>query len=187
MAQVIPSAAMVVICVASLLRGRAVSRATGDRPWAFISARGKQRVAGIVFAIGIGVLAVAALVAAFSAATRFAEYGALLAILGSMLVIVAQVQMGRAWRVGVRSGDAPLFVRHGLFRFSRNPIFFGMILIGLGAAMSAALWWAWVALALFAAACDQQVRVEEDHLRDSFGGAYDDFCMTVPRWIGVPL
>jgi len=88
-------------------------------------------------------------------------------------------------RVGVREGDAPLFVRHGLFRFSRNPIFAGMIFIGLSIAVSANIWWAWVALLTFALACHAQVRIEERHLSKSFGAAYEQFCDEVPRWIGI--
>ena len=100
------------------------------------------------------------------------------------IVIVAQVQMGRAWCVGVREGDAPLFVSHGLFRFSRNPIFVGMMLVGLATAMVSATWWSWVALALFVVSCTVQVRIEEAHLEASFGEAYRAFRRQVPRWLG---
>ncbi len=186
MIETIPLVATVAILLASLLRAWSVAGITGDQPWAFISARGRQRVTGALFAFAFGVLAAAAIMASGHAPTRFMGSGALFAIAGATLVIVAQVQMGRAWRVGVRMGDAPLFVRHGLFRFSRNPIFLGMILIGLGVALSAALWWGWAALFLFIAACHQQVRIEEAHLRANFGIAYDDFSRSVPRWIGLP-
>jgi protein-S-isoprenylcysteine O-methyltransferase Ste14 len=93
--------------------------------------------------------------------------------------------MGRAWRVGVREGDAPLFVSHGLFRFSRNPIFLGMILVSLSAAIASATWWGWVALMLFIASCIVQVRIEESHLEASFGDAYRAFRRQVPRWLGL--
>ena len=82
---------------------------------------------------------------------RLCLLGATLVVIGSVTVVIAQVQMGRAWRVGVREGDAPVFVRHGLFRFSRNPIFAGMMLVGLGVAVSAEVWWCWGGLILFVA------------------------------------
>lgn len=94
--------------------------------------------------------------------------------------------MGRAWRVGVRKGDAPLFVQHGLFRFSRNPVFVGMMLIGFGIAVPANSWWAWMAMLAFVLACCEQVRIEEAHLKDSFGVAYINFKNDIPRWIGIP-
>ena len=93
--------------------------------------------------------------------------------------------MGRAWRVGVREGDAPLFVLHGPFRFIRNPIFVGMMLVGLAVAMVSGTCWSWVALALFIASSAVQVRIEEAHLEANFGQAYRDFRSTIPRWLGM--
>lgn len=98
--------------------------------------------------------------------------------------MVAQVQMGRAWRVGVREGDAPLFISHGLFRYSRNPIFVGMMLVGLSAAMVSGTWWSWSGVAVFIASCAVQVRIEEAHLEASFGQSYREFRSSVPRWVG---
>jgi len=185
MIQTVPFIALIVIFLASLWRGHSVARSTGISAWAFGSARGKQRLAGLAFAISIIALAIASALAATQPVTKFGWVGMLLAVTGALVVIVSQIQMGRAWRVGVREGDAPLFVRHGLFRFSRNPIFAGMIFIGLSIAVSANIWWAWVALLTFALACHAQVRIEERHLSKSFGAAYEQFCDEVPRWIGI--
>lgn len=93
--------------------------------------------------------------------------------------------MCRAWRVGFREGDAPLFVSHGLFRYSRNPIFVGMMQVGLSAAIVSGTWWSWTALALFVVSCAVQVRIEEAHLEASFGDAYRAFRRQVPRWLGL--
>jgi protein-S-isoprenylcysteine O-methyltransferase Ste14 len=182
----IPFVAMLAVIVATLVRGIAIRRATGDRPWAFASAKGGQRIAGSSFALSVAVLLIAAAVApAKGATTNWTVSAALVALIGAAIVIVAQVQMGRAWRVGVREGDAPLFVSHGLFRFSRNPIFVGMMLVELAAAMVSGTWWSWAALALFIASCAVQVRIEEAHLEASFGEAYRDFRRQVPRWLGL--
>lgn len=179
----IPLVAMLAIIAATLVRGVAIRRATGDRPWAFASARGVQRIAGAGFALSVAVLLVAAALA--RAGDPYSTiFAALVAVIGAATVIVAQMQMGRAWRIGVRAGDAPLFVSHGLFRFSRNPIFVGMMLLGLSAAMVSAAWWSWPALATFIASCAVQVRIEEAHLEASFGEAYRNFRASVPRWIG---
>jgi protein-S-isoprenylcysteine O-methyltransferase Ste14 len=76
-------------------------------------------------------------------------------------------------------------VSHGLFRFSRNPIFVGMILVGLSAAIVSGTWWSWFALVLFVLSCIVQVRIEEAHLEASFGDAYRAFRRQVPRWLGL--
>jgi protein-S-isoprenylcysteine O-methyltransferase Ste14 len=183
--QFTPLIAICAIIAATVLRGIAIRKGTGDRPLAFLSATGVQRVAGLSFAASTIVLITASVVAAIRGGQQVGITAAVLALIGTILVIVAQVQMGRAWRIGVREGDAPLFVSHGLFRFSRNPIFVGMILVGLGAALAASIWWAWAALLLFVVSCAVQVRIEERHLEASFGQAYRDFCAKVPRWIGM--
>lgn len=179
-----PFLAMAAIVVATLVRGMAIRRATGDRPWAFASAKGVQRIAGSSFALSVAALLVAAALAPANG-TNLAVLAAIVSLAGAAIVIVAQMQMGRAWRVGVREGDAPLFVSHGLFRYSRNPIFVGMMLVGLSAAIVSDTWWSWSALVLFVLSCIVQVRIEEAHLEASFGDAYRAFCRQVPRWLGL--
>lgn len=182
--QLIPFAAMITIIAATTLRGIAIRQRTGDSPLAFLDAKGIQRVAGLSFAASCTALIAASAMAASGGERDLALPAAIVAFVGVAIVIIAQVQMGRAWRIGVRSGDAPLFVTHGLFRFSRNPIFVGMMMVGLAAAMASGLWWAWAALVIFIASCAVQVRIEEAHLEASFGRSYQDFCATVPRWLG---
>ena len=182
--QSVPLAAMIAIIAATVLRGIAIRRRTGDRPLAFLEARGIQRIAGLSFAASTAALIVASVIAARGGASNLALLAAVIALFGTAIVIAAQMQMGRAWRIGVRGGDAPLFVSHGLFRFSRNPIFVGMILVGLAAALASGLWWAWASLAIFIASCAVQVRIEEAHLEASFGRSYLDFRAMVPRWLG---
>lgn len=179
----IPLLAMLSIIAATLVRGIAIRRKTGDRPWAFASAKGVQRIAGSSFAFSVAALIAAAVLAPVSD-TGWTITAAIIATVGAAIVVVAQVQMGRAWRVGVREGDAPLFISHGLFRYSRNPIFVGMMLVGLSAAMVSGTWWSWSALAVFIASCAVQVRIEEAHLEASFGQSYREFRSSVPRWVG---
>jgi len=179
----IPLLAMLSIITATLVRGIAIRRKTGDRPWAFASAKGVQRIAGSSFAFSVAALIAAAALAPASD-TGWTIPAAIIATVGAAIVVVAQVQMGRAWRVGVREGDAPLFISHGLFRYSRNPIFVGMMLVGLSAAMVSGTWWSWSALAVFIASCAVQVQIEEAHLEASFGQSYREFRSSVPRWVG---
>lgn len=179
----IPLLAMLSIITATLVRGIAIRRKTGDRPWAFASAKGVQRIAGSSFAFSVAAL-IAAAALALAGDTGWTITAAIIATVGAAIVVVAQVQMGRAWRVGVREGDAPLFISLGLFRYSRNPIFAGMMLVGLSAAMVSGTWWSWSALAVFIASCAVQVRIEEAHLEASFGQSYREFRSSVPRWVG---
>lgn len=182
----VPLLLFAVVLGATLIRGRAVRARSGVRAWAFFEARGMQRAAGLVFALSITVLvAASALVAAgrIDASPPLIATGSAVMALGLLVVVTAQVQMGTAWRVGVRPGDAPVFVTAGLFRFSRNPIFAGMIVMALGAALVAPTWWTIAAALAFALACHVQVRIEEAHLSDAFGSAYEAFRARTPRWL----
>jgi len=181
----VPLLAMLTILAATLVRGFAIRRATGDRTLAFTSAKGIQRVAGSSFVLSIAALFAAAALAPAGMAMSLSAFAAIVALAGAVIVIVAQFQMGRAWRIGVRAGDAPRFISHGLFRFSRNPIFVGMMLVGLATAMVSGTWWSWAAVALFAASCALQVRIEEVHLEANFGETYRAFRRRVPRWFGL--
>jgi protein-S-isoprenylcysteine O-methyltransferase Ste14 len=110
--------------------------------------------------------------------------GAICALAGTIILILAQHQMGAAWRVGVREGDAPHVVANGLYRHSRNPIYLGMVMLAFGTALMAGNWWAWAALFGFVAACHFTVLGEEAHLTSALGEDYAAFRRKVPRWIG---
>ncbi|UKK84576.1 isoprenylcysteine carboxylmethyltransferase family protein [Sphingopyxis sp. BSN-002] len=186
MLSTLPLALFALVVFATLLRGRSVRTRSGTSAWAFADARGIQRLSGVAFALSSAALGVAAaLLALGHIAPAFPLGGTLVVAIGAAIVIVAQVQMGNAWRVGVRDGDASLFVTAGLFRFSRNPIFVGMILMALGIALAADTLWCWAAAAAFAIAYHIQARIEEAHLSREFGPAYDDFRRRVPRWLLV--
>ena len=182
----VPVAVFVGVLAATFLRGRAVKAEGGVSAWAFTAARGRQRLTGALFAVaGAALFAVTAAVVVSDGLPQGRHFvGAGLALTGGALVIVAQRQMRVAWRVGVRPGDAPQFIRTGLFRFSRNPIFVGMILMGLGAALALGAWWGWFSLAMFAVACKLQVHIEEAHLAAAFGSDYAEYRAFVHRWVG---
>ncbi|KTE31713.1 MULTISPECIES: methyltransferase family protein [unclassified Sphingopyxis] len=182
----VPLLLFALVIIATLLRGRAVRARSGIGAWAFFEARGVQRAAGLAFALSIAMLFAAATLLAsgrIAAPPTLLAAGSAVMALGTLVVVAAQVQMGAAWRVGVRQGDAPLFVTAGLFRFSRNPIFTGMIAMAAGAALAIPAWWTAATALAFALACGVQVRIEEAHLSRAFGAAYDDFRHRVPRWL----
>lgn len=75
-------------------------------------------------------------------------------------------------------------VESGLYRYSRNPMYAGALLVVLGHV----LWFqSWVLLMYWGATLllFQGVIVfyEEPHLRRQFGAAYTRYCNRVPRWL----
>jgi protein-S-isoprenylcysteine O-methyltransferase Ste14 len=72
----------------------------------------------------------------------------------------------------------------GLYRFVRNPMYLGILLIVLGEAV----WFEAAGLLCYAAVLllgfHLRVRCcEEPSLRRSFGEAFDRYCARVPRWV----
>jgi len=75
-------------------------------------------------------------------------------------------------------------VSGGLYRFSRNPMYLGVLLAVFGQAVifaSDPIAGYGVALAGFFQVV--VVFVEEPHLRKARGAAFDEYCRRVPRWL----
>lgn len=109
--------------------------------------------------------------------------GTLLLVLALVWMLVAQAQMGNAWRIGIDANTETELVQTGLFAVSRNPIFLSMLvmLLGLFLILPSA-----VSLAigvLGAALIHIQVRLEEEHLTRLHGETYRAYCRRVRRWL----
>ncbi len=78
-------------------------------------------------------------------------------------------------------------VVRGLYRFSRNPMYLGVLSVIAGQALLfGSLRLALYAAAVFAAFHSFVVLYEEPTLRRQFGESYQRLCARVPRWIGRP-
>ncbi len=72
----------------------------------------------------------------------------------------------------------------GPYAYSRNPLYVGSIVIGIGFAVAAlSLWVALGIVLLFVAIYIPVIRSEESFLRSQFAD-FDDYCRRVPRFIG---
>jgi protein-S-isoprenylcysteine O-methyltransferase Ste14 len=185
MLEYVPLIMFAVVMLATLLRLIVLRRGAGIQAWAF-GPDPADKIAGTLFVISLTMLGFAAVEGAEGDGIGVGVIaGSVVAIIGAIVTVVAQIQMGAAWRIGVRQGDASHLIEHGLYRHSRNPIFVGLILVGLGIAVVSGLWWAWAALAALVLSCHLQVRIEEAHMARMFGPDYAAFCRRVPRWVGV--
>jgi protein-S-isoprenylcysteine O-methyltransferase Ste14 len=95
-------------------------------------------------------------------------------------------------RVHFRKRDAEIhtfraprsLVTDGPFRFSRNPMYLGFLLVLLAAAFFVNTWCALLApLAFLIASLVWYIPQEERALRTAFGRAYDDYAWRTRRWI----
>jgi len=86
--------------------------------------------------------------------------------------------------IGEEPGE---FVRRLSYRWTRNPMYLGVILSVFGQA----LWFDDLSYHLYGAGLwiffhGVVVLLEEPHLRKKYGSAYAEYCRTTPRWIGLP-
>jgi protein-S-isoprenylcysteine O-methyltransferase Ste14 len=100
-----------------------------------------------------------------------------------VLLIAAQLQLGRAWRIGIDEGAKPGLVTHGLYSLSRNPIFLALLLFVGGytllipTALSAAL------LAGAYIGTRAQIAAEEAYLSRTYGDEYRAYARRVGRLV----
>lgn len=192
-----PLAAILLIIAASAIRVRAVEKAHHVKAFGFGRHAGIQSVAerhwrlAVVLTLAFSILAWAAPEAerllgapSWAGTEELRWIAAGLFGVSAAIVMLAQVQMGASWRVGVPAeGPGPLVAR-GLFRWSRNPIFVGMI----GAVAALFLWSPHIGTGAVLAAIWTltlvQVRIEEEALREKHGDAYERYAAQVGRWFG---
>ncbi|MCO6511149.1 MAG: isoprenylcysteine carboxylmethyltransferase family protein [Aridibacter famidurans] len=98
-------------------------------------------------------------------------------------VSIAQIQMGRSWRIGIDEDVKTDLVSKGLFSVSRNPIFLGMrvLLLGLFLVTPNAL--TLLAFGLGDVLMQVQVRLEEEHMQKLHGEEFEKYRKKVRRWI----
>ena len=72
----------------------------------------------------------------------------------------------------------------GVFGWTRNPVFTGMVMVQVGVAFMVPSWWSMVAVLLLVAAVQLQVRVvEEPYLRRVHGRVYRGYAARVGRFV----
>ncbi len=125
----------------------------------------------------------------YTAPIHWLEYGWLrwagiaLLLLSLTWTVVAQSQMGEAWRIGIDSEHRTPLVQKGVFGVSRNPIFLGVMITLLGLFLTIPNALTLLALGLGVVTIGAQVRLEEEHLSKLHPGEYAIYRERVRRWI----
>ena len=98
-------------------------------------------------------------------------------------VVSAQSQMGASWRIGIDHDQKTEFVQRGVFKYSRNPIFVGVIAMSLGYFLVLPNPLTFTILSLDIALIQIQVAMEEEYLTQKHGQQYRNYCRLVRRWL----
>ena len=116
---------------------------------------------------------------------------AILVALGAVLGLSALIAFFKAHTHVEPWKPTSALVTGGIFRHLRNPMYVGLCLLLIGAAVLLASVWTLATTLLFALVLHAGVvRREERYLAGKFGEAYRDYCARVPRYgwsrIGPP-
>jgi protein-S-isoprenylcysteine O-methyltransferase Ste14 len=110
--------------------------------------------------------------------------GAALELAGLASLLVALVHMGRAWRIGIDRRVHEELVTHGVFALSRNPIYVGMDLTAVGAALGIARPFFLASAAVILVGVHAQILREERFLAAVHGEEYERYRAKVRRYLG---
>ncbi len=175
------------------LRSLIQLRRTGDSGFKGLGGRpgSLEWVAGVLFTVSLAI-GVAAPVAALAGLDEIgfldqswiAWAGLVVASVGVVLTLAAQLSMGNSWRIGVDETERTELVTEGAFTIVRNPIFsaMGFTAVGLAAMVPNVI--AVIGLVTMAIAVELQVRrVEEPYLGAVHGQPYLDYRGRVGRFV----
>jgi len=109
---------------------------------------------------------------------------AVIGFIGIAVVVIAQVQMGRSWRIGVQQSESTDLISSGLYSKSRNPIYFGILLYWLAMCVTLPQPEIWLCAAICWLSIELIVRtIEEPYLQRVHGAAFEDYCRTTRRYL----
>jgi protein-S-isoprenylcysteine O-methyltransferase Ste14 len=75
-------------------------------------------------------------------------------------------------------------ITSGPYRFTRNPMYLGLVMVTLGIAIWVDAWPMFIApIAVFCTANWVHIPFEETKMRRQFGATYDDYVQRVRRWV----
>jgi len=108
--------------------------------------------------------------------------GMALSMIGLVFGFVSQLQMGDSWRLGLNENETTQLIDHGIYKFSRNPIYLGYLISNIGFFMLMPNAISLSILALSYVSIAIKIRLEENHLIKKNGLEYERYLKRVRRW-----
>ncbi len=110
--------------------------------------------------------------------------GFALVIIGFLLGLGAVIAFRRARTTLDPYHPVSNLVTSGIYRFSRNPIYLGFLLMVIGIPLNTGTYWGLILAPIFILLCNQLVITrEEAYLEKRFGEAYTNYKSRVRRWV----
>lgn len=107
-----------------------------------------------------------------------------LAVIGFLLGVGAFAEFRKARTSLDPHGSAKQLVDSGVYRFTRNPIYLGFLLMVIGLPLNSGLYWGILLAPLFVISLNRLViEHEEIYLEKKFGAIYTSYKARVRRWL----
>ena len=179
-----------------LIRGIAVARQIGKNPIVLSSADNAYGLIAKYF--GAWMILLAGYVAVFSLypagyayflpisyleSTSFKMLGLIILVISLVWTYFAQKNMRKSWRVGIDEEQKTDLVTTGIFHYSRNPIYLGMMVAVTGFFLVTPNALTLLLMTIGYILIQIQVRLEEEFLLKMHGQSYLDYKTGVNRFI----
>ncbi len=110
--------------------------------------------------------------------------GFALACIGFLFGVGAFVEFSRARTTVDPHGSVTQVVTTGIYRFTRNPIYMGLLLIIIGLPLNSGFYWGILLAPFFIVTMNRLViEKEEAYLEKKFGETYTGYKSRVRRWL----
>jgi protein-S-isoprenylcysteine O-methyltransferase Ste14 len=192
----LPASLLAYLFTTLVWRSYVVWKKTGIRPFTFKNFDTARdfvdcvyKLTFVLLVLGVLIYALSPAAYAYLAPIRWLELPALqsigvaFVILAFIWTIIAQAQMGEAWRIGIDTEHRTPLVQKGVFRISRNPIYIGVIITLSGLFLITPNALTLVILIVDLILIGVQVRFEEEHVGKMYPREYAEYCQRVRRWI----
>lgn len=115
----------------------------------------------------------------------FIPFGSILAAVGAGFIVLARRELRQQGQPTDPGKPTSKVVKSGVFSISRNPLYFGIVMMFIGIAMVFNLLWILLLLVLSFIICHYVlIFPEERYLSTRFGEEYKIYAASVNRWFG---
>jgi protein-S-isoprenylcysteine O-methyltransferase Ste14 len=102
---------------------------------------------------------------------------------GTLLMVIAQLNLGASWRIGIEQAARPGLVTSGFYRLCRNPIYLTLFIVLAGFTVLVPTWLSAAALLGAIIGIRRHVVDEESYLTRTYGDAYRTYARQVGRFL----
>lgn len=110
--------------------------------------------------------------------------GTVISALGILIAVLAKVQFSRAKQPSAPGKPTTRLIQHGIFKYTRNPLYLGLVIILVGLGFIFDIAWLLILVAPIIGLTQWALIIpEEKYLREKFSDEYSLYAARVRRWI----